>query len=288
MSSSLLRPATESDAEQIAALFRAAFPVWRPLEAADVLAWLRDSEVGDENVRVLELDGRVAGYGDVTVGRDVQLDVAAPGHWDVFLDWLEQRAGGSRARAYFPQGHELEAIVGARGYRYWRSSFTMQIDLPERPPAPRIPEGIDVRAYREEDAGAVISAMNEAFAEDPFWHRADPENFSTVYAGGRSAQPALWRVAWDGHEVAGCVLPDPSRGADTSLGWVRILAVREPWRRRGLGEALLRMALREHYDRGLRKAGLGVDAENPTGAVSLYERVGMHTAYRLDNWVKDA
>lgn len=288
MSSSPLRPAAESDAEEIAALFRAAYPVWRPVDAADVLAWLRDPDVGDENVRVLELDGRIVGYGDITVGRDVQLDVAAPGHWDVFLDWLELRAHGSRARAYFPQGHELGAIVEARGYRYWRSSFTMEIDLPKRPPAPRVPDGIEIRAYRSEDANAVIAAMNEAFSEDPFWQRVDPESFHTVYAGSRHARVELWRVAWDGDEVAGCVLPDPSRGSDGSLGWVRILAVRAPWRRRGLGEALLRTALRGHYDRGLRRAGLGVDAENPTGAVALYERVGMRTVYRLDNWIKDA
>jgi len=287
MSSSPLRAPTGADAEQIAALFRAAYPVWRPLTADDVLAWLRDPEVGEENIRVLEVDERVVGYGDLTFGRDVQLDVAAPGHWDVFLDWLEERARGSRARAYFPQGHELEAVVGARGYRYWRSSLTMEIDLPARTTAARVPEGIDVRAYREEDAGAVAAAVNEAFVADPFWQDVDPESFHTVYAGSRHADPALWRVAWDGGEVAGCVLPDPSRGADTSLGWVRILAVREPWRRRGLGEALLRRALHEHYDRGLHRAGLGVDAENPTGAVALYERVGMHAVYRLDNWVKD-
>jgi ribosomal protein S18 acetylase RimI-like enzyme len=283
-----LRPATEADAEQIAALFRAVYPRWRPVAAGDVLAWLDDPDVGEQNIRVLELGGRVVGYGDITPGkRDVQLDVAAPGHWEVFLDWLEERARGSRARTYFPQGHELETVVRARGYRFWRSSFTMEIDLPSRPPAPRVPAGIEVRPYREEDAGAVIAAMNEAFVEDPFWHRVDPESFRTVYAGSRHGRAALWRVAWVGEEVAGCVLPDPSRGADTSLGWVRILAVRAPWRRRGLGEALLRVALRDHYDRGLRRAGLGVDAENPTGAVALYERVGMRTVYRLDNWVKD-
>jgi ribosomal protein S18 acetylase RimI-like enzyme len=62
------------------------------------------------------------------------------------------------------------------------------------------------------------------------------------------------------------------------------LAVRRPWRRRGLGEALLRDAFLRFAERGKRSAGLGVDAENTTGAVALYERVGMHVVRRSDTW----
>lgn len=288
MSSSPLRPFTDRDAEHVAALFRAAYPVWRPLATDDVLAWLRADDSAGDDMRVLEFDGRVVGYGDVTVGSDVRLDVAAPGHWDVFLDWLESRARGTGpARTYFPRGHELERVVAARGYRQRGSSFTMAIDLPERPPKPDVPGGIAVRPYREEHAGAVIATMNAAFAENPPWRRVTAETFRTVYAGSRHAAPELWRLAWDGDELAGCVLPDPCRVGEPTLGWVRILAVRKPWRRRGLGEALLRTAFRDHYDRGQRRVGLAVEADNPTGAFSLYERVGMRTVYRLDDWVKD-
>jgi ribosomal protein S18 acetylase RimI-like enzyme len=63
--------------------------------------------------------------------------------------------------------------------------------------------------------------------------------------------------------------------------------VRVPWRRRGLGEALLRSAFDALHARGFRRAGLGVDAENATGAVALYERAGMHVVRRADNWVLD-
>ena len=62
--------------------------------------------------------------------------------------------------------------------------------------------------------------------------------------------------------------------------------MRKPWRRRGLGETLLRAAFRELYLRGRRRVGLGVDAENVTGALRLYERVGMHVMRRGDNWVR--
>ena len=53
------------------------------------------------------------------------------------------------------------------------------------------------------------------------------------------------------------------------------LAVRPSWRGRGLGEALLRAAFAEFRRRGVATVGLKVDADNPTGAVRLYERVGM-------------
>ena len=72
------------------------------------------------------------------------------------------------------------------------------------------------------------------------------------------------------------------------MGWVGVLAVRRPWRRRGLGEALLRESFALFAERGKRAAGLGVDAENTTGAVALYERVGMHVVRRSDTWERTA
>ena len=124
MSSSLLRPPTAADAAAIAALFTTAYGDWRPTDAEEIRTWLANAEIPAENLRVLELDGAVVGYGDIWVEDEVQLDMAAPGHWDVFVDWAEERArdaGVPRVRAYFPEGHELERVVGARGYRYWRS-----------------------------------------------------------------------------------------------------------------------------------------------------------------------
>ena len=237
---------------------------------------------------MLELDGRVVGYGDIWIGGDAALDVAAPGHWDVFLDWAEARgreAGASRARAYFPEGHELEQVVAARGYRYWRSAFTMRIDLPERPDAPELP--LTLRSYRDEDAEALRAGLNEAFGDDPFWHEVTPGNFREFYLRQRGFDPSLWLLAWEGDELAGYALAYPCNGADDTIGWIGNLGVRKPWRRRGLGGGLLRTAFALLYDRGLRRAGLGVDAENVTGALRLYENAGMRRHSRQDNWVLD-
>ena len=64
----------------------------------------------------------------------------------------------------------------------------------------------------------------------------------------------------------------------TGIGWIRTLGVRPPWRKRGLGEALLHHSFGEYYRRGMKTIGLGVNANNPSGAPRLYQKVGMHPA----------
>jgi ribosomal protein S18 acetylase RimI-like enzyme len=98
--------------------------------------------------------------------------------------------------------------------------------------------------------------------------------------------PELWLLAEDDGEIAGISLCQRQRSADPALGWVQTLGVRPPWRRRGLATALLQHSFAELQRRGARRAGLGVDAENPTGAVRLYERAGMHVDRRNDTWEK--
>jgi ribosomal protein S18 acetylase RimI-like enzyme len=184
-----------------------------------------------------------------------------------------------------PAGHELATVAEGRGYRFWRSSFTMEVDLSSRPPEVAFPEGLTVRTYAPGDEEAVRAQLNEAFADDAFWHAITPSNFREFYLRARGFDPALWLLAWDGEELAGSALAYSEQGGDTSLGWVGSLSVRRAWRRRGLGDGLLRRAFRALYDRGLTRVGLGVDAENPTGALGLYERAGMRKIRQVDNWV---
>jgi GNAT superfamily N-acetyltransferase len=64
------------------------------------------------------------------------------------------------------------------------------------------------------------------------------------------------------------------------IGWVGTLGVRRPWRRSGVGLALLHRAFGDFYDAGRRRVYLGVDAQSLTGATRLYERAGMHPERR--------
>jgi mycothiol synthase len=290
MSSSPFRELRADDAEQVAALFRTAFGDARLIDAEEIRTWLDNDDLKPEWLRVLEVDGRIVGYGDIYPGeRDLALDVAAPGHWAAFFDWAEDEArdrGLPEVRTWFADGHELERDVDTRGYSVTRSSFRMEIALDD-PARSEPPAGIELRPYADSDAEPLRAALNEAFARDPLWQRVTPEAFrGGFYLESRGFDPMLWALAWDEDELAGFSLAYLGRGSDEMLGWVGTLGVREPWRRRGLGETLLRTSFRAFWERGFRRAGLGVDAENVTGALRLYERVGMHQVERSNTWVK--
>jgi mycothiol synthase len=288
----VFRPLRASDADDVVALYRLAFGDARPIDAEEIRSWLRNPEVAPGSLRVLEVDGRVAGYGDIWVANgEVALEVAAPGHWQTFLQWAEENAraaGALRSRVQTYSAQELVAAAKARGYRLWRTAYTMEIDLGEASPdASTLPSEIEVRTYLQDDVDVLRLALNEAFAADPFFYEATPSNFREFYLGVRGFDPALWLLAWDGAELAGFVLAFPERLGDTTVGWVGSLGVLPRWRGRGLGESLLRAAFCALHARGLRAVGLGVDAANETGALRLYERVGMHVVQRADNWVLD-
>ncbi len=88
-------------------------------------------------------------------------------------------------------------------------------------------------------------------------------------------------------EMPGFSLCTPFSFEDPQMGWVGTLGVCRAWRKRGIGLALLRHSFYEFYRRGLRKAGLGVDAQNLTGALRLYEGAGMHVHQTFDRYEKE-
>jgi mycothiol synthase len=288
----MLREPGVADADAVAAVIRRASP-HRSIDAEEVRTWLTQGLIDPDDMRVLDDDRGVAGYVDVFVREDLAyLDPNGAGHEDELLEWGEERArarGMRKVRLPVWQGQDdLAAAVERRGYRRVRSSFEMLIELgTDRPPAPEWPSGIDVRTYRPgEDERPTYETQEEAFRDAWDWRPTPIEQWRKFQLEARGFDPALWFLAWDGGEVAGICLSFPERAGDRVLGWISVLGVRRPWRRRGLGEALLRQAFRELHARGLRRVGLGVDAESPTGATRLYERVGMHVAVRSDSWDK--
>jgi mycothiol synthase len=211
-----------------------------------------------------------------------------------FLGLVENRA---RERA--PQGALLRAVVAApdermrrlfdeAGYRHVRSSYTMRIELDGEPEPPVWPEGIAARPGRPEDARAVYEVYVEAFGDLWDFHAEPFEEWRRWNLEAPGADPSLWLLAEDGRELAGVSLGGPHRSGEPDAGWISILAVRALWRGRGLGLALLRGSFAELARRSRRIVELGVDAENLTGAVRLYERAGMSVSRRGDTLEKTA
>ena len=98
--------------------------------------------------------------------------------------------------------------------------------------------------------------------------------------------PSLWFLAVDGDEIAGISLCWPKSNDDPQMGWVGTLGVRRPWRKQGLGLALLQHSFAEFHRRGQARVGLGVDASSLTGATRLYERAGMQPIRQFDMYQK--
>jgi mycothiol synthase len=192
----------------------------------------------------------------------------------------------------YTQSKRSQKLFENFGYRYMRSSYRMMIHFDAPPPEPDWPNGLTVRTYNpESDEEAVYRADVDAFrdhfgyVEEPFEEGFERfKHFMTEYEG---FDPSLWWLALDGDEIAGICLCRPHSYDDPDLGHVSTLGVRRPWRKRGLGLAFLHQAFSEFYRRGKRKAGLGVDAENLTGALRLYEKAGMHIHRQFDMFEKE-
>jgi mycothiol synthase len=182
----------------------------------------------------------------------------------------------------------MRGAVEAAGYELMRHAFRMQIALEEAGGEPvEWPDGVRVTTYEpESDEAAVHATHQEAFADH--WEHVDEplEEWRKWHVESPAFDPTFWFVARDGDEVAGISMCRVHSSGDAEHGFVNVLAVRRPWRRRGLGLGLLRHSFVDMKRRGMKKASLGVDAENLTGAVRLYERAGMSVERRYDLYRK--
>jgi GNAT superfamily N-acetyltransferase len=292
-----VRPATVGDAAAINELITAADEAvqgWSESSEGELLGWWRMIDL-EHNSWVLHEGAQVAAYAVGFAHADMfELDgFVHPeqrgrglGAWLV-AQALEraQELGKQRLLAFSLAGDErAHRLFEQFGMSDLRHFYRMMIDLESEPEPPRWPDGLHVETFRTEDAQAFHSALAEAFEDEwnfvsmPFkeWREMrlvkDPD-----------FDPTLWFIVREGAEIAAVMRNEPDR---SGAGFVAALGVRKPWRKRGLALALLQHAFGEFYRRGKRRAALGVDAENPSGATRLYERAGMSVAYEVVTYGK--
>jgi mycothiol synthase len=181
------------------------------------------------------------------------------------------------------RARELQDALAAAGYALVRHSYRMTIDPRAQREAPEWPADIVVsRLDLERDGPAVLAALDEAFAEHFRFTPIPYQHWVAELRGNPAFDESLWKVAWDGEKVAG-VLGAYDYG---TLGEVDPLGLRKEWRGRGLAKALLRSAFADFAALGREKVCLYVDAGNATGAVQLYESLGMCVAEEHGTWLK--
>jgi mycothiol synthase len=199
--------------------------------------------------------------------RDLAATQEVPGERRLF-SWADERRVGANA------------LLASEGYAPVRWYVEMERPTLDGLPAAEPPPGIRVGPADPADGAllrAALAAEDEAFRDH--WGHHD---MSAVEAAAALAEPeldpTLWRIAWDGAAIAGVVRPIVYAEENARFGrrrvWIDRVSVRREWRGRGLGTALLVAALAEARGRGLTSAALGVDTDNTTGALRLYERLG--------------
>jgi mycothiol synthase len=241
-------------------------------------------------------DGRLAGYATLEARAErrflsdgyVHPDLRGLGVGGKLVDLAEERARARGAvavqNAIVSADHAAAEVLVTRGYRPVRHFYRMAVELGDEAAEPSWPQRIRVEPFHEQDAEAFHDAIEDAWQDH--WD-STPRPFSEFrerLLEGPRFDPALWTVAWAGEEIAGGTICE---AGVYDMGWVRSLSVRRPWRRQGLGMALLLNAFRLFHERGERQVGLGVDAESPTGATRLYERAGMRVVEETAVYRKD-
>lgn len=168
-------------------------------------------------------------------------------------------------------------LLEAHGYALVRRWERMLIEMSAPPEPPSLPAGVTIRSFVPgQDDRAFGEAMEEAQADE--WGHTSLTWEQWRYYHIESIpklDPTLYFVAEEGGHIIGGALCSWERPGEPDVGHVRYLAVRRPWRGRGVGMALVRTIFTTFYARGKMKVGLGVDADSPTHANALYHRAGM-------------
>ncbi|HEX2756643.1 MAG TPA: GNAT family N-acetyltransferase [Candidatus Limnocylindrales bacterium] len=206
------------------------------------------------------------------------------------LHWTERRAAevarvdgrsSDRALSSWPDEDQVGAttLYASEGYEIVRYGFLMVRDLADPIADVALPMGLEIRPVVEADHRRIWDADTEAFRDH--WNAVErtEADFDSWFAEP-DLDTSLWRVAWDGDEVAGSVMtfvwPKENEVLDMRRGWFEHISVRRPWRRQGLASALIADSLRGLEAAAMTEAALGVDAENVSGALRVYEAMGFH------------
>lgn len=258
-------------------------------------------------------DGRMVAYGVVYADTEV-IDVdrvhtqggvhpewRRRGLGGTLLPWLIRRAGELHADKHPDTPGEVDNSVistniGADrllrrfGFEECRYFFDMKRPLNEELPEVPAVDGLRLVPFDVSMDEALRTTHNEVFLDHWASTPMDEASWKVWVTGCRAFRSGLSRLVLDGETIVSYVLGYEWE-ADTEATGIRELYVgyvgtRRSHRGRGLAGAALTAVMRLGATAGYQRAGLGVDAANPTGALGLYERLGFSeygksVSYRL-------
>jgi mycothiol synthase len=277
----------------------------------DLENWLGHALAGfdpAQDVVLAEVDGQLVGYAwvdwvdtndavrEFRLGGYVHPDWQGRGIGRRLLAWQEDRSRAHPAAS----ASTLPLVFGSwstdanarkvrllthAGFESVRFFFDMRRPTLDEIQVPPMPDGLEIRPIGGDRVSQkrMWDADVEAFADH--WGGFDTSDAAfEAWLTRPYRDPDLWVVAWEGDEIAGAVVntiySDDNQAFARRRGWLDSVFVRRRWRRRGLGAATVARALVRLKEAGMSEAMLGVDSDNPSGALALYERAGFEVHRR--------
>jgi ribosomal protein S18 acetylase RimI-like enzyme len=289
------RPLTIRDADRIAAVMGAeerADTGEVSIEAADLVAdWSEPSyDLGAHSVGVLDPAGDLVAYAEVYAG-DKGDAAVHPDHRGQGLDaalarWMGARAGelgAERIGLSKPVDSPWDRLLERLGWEVRWTSWVLELPAGCTIPERALPAGYTIREATGADYEQAWDVVETAFLE---WSQRRREPFDSWLhhvVGRPGFAPWNLRVVTDptGTIVAAAVIVLAAVDDGTREGYVDKVAVRRDRRGLGLGQALLAESFATAQAHGATRSRLATDSR--TGALSLYEKVGMKVVQELVN-----
>jgi len=263
----------------------------------------------EEDVMIAELEGKPVGVSTVRWKQKqdgIRLyehhahlvpEARLPGLRQCMFVWGEERLRETAAGHDTPDRKELEVwtkaemndwrkLVVANGYKDDWHLFEMKRSNLDNIPDCRLPPGVEVRPVTRDNFRAVFEGAREAFRDErSYTEERWGEDAYRRTLENPQLRLDLWQVAWAGEQVVGGVAIMISEEENVALnrkrGWTEAVFVRRPWRKQGIARALLANSLRVLKEVGMEEAALGVDTDNPSGALRVYKQMGYVEAYEF-------
>lgn len=175
--------------------------------------------------------------------------------------------------------HHLYDRLGLRPVR-WFEDLLRGLETPLEVEQPPDVEIVDWASIDDEDAHRVT---NESFADHWGSTPRDREAWRHLLSSSDMRLDLSFAAVANGEVVGVCLNGHFPQDIDTTgrvEGWIEILGVTRPYRRRGVAAALIARSLEAFRSAGFTHAMIGVDADSPTGASGLYRKLGFDPLLR--------
>ncbi len=293
-----VRPAIQMDINAVHTLItnQNTFDYGSAIKTFDDLKRSWDSLNLEEDTCLAYSEGKLAGYGELLNNDSPFIYLENRNNVDLafqLLTILEDKAAKRRKDKVelFTQISEknntLLQLFASNGYKSNLSFLIMELIMGDAPPPPQWVDEFAVRTFVKDQDEQITYRTDEEAAQDKGYHTPlSYEDWVKRMGMDRETfDPSLWFLAFQKNEPVRVALNLYKK--ETNTGWVDHLSVRQPWRRKGIGKALLLHSFGEFYRRGIRRLKLSVDSKSLTNAPHLYESVGMNTVQQYHIYTKE-